>query len=191
MRPASFGLLFIAPLLGLASVLVADVGGASESSRADTPFLVETPRPWQARPRQGAPAPATAAKAEVLVLLAKNDHSGIDPTIGKIPELLKPPLSSFDSYKLLQRTEMSLDKKVEKKLTLPDKSELSVTLNDLLVSTSKDAAGKSKTEKKFSLGMSIPNFLPSLEVSAKENEWFFIAGQKYQGGTLVIGFRLH
>jgi hypothetical protein len=33
-------------------------------------------------------------------------------------------------------------------------------------------------------------FLPSLEVKAKENNWFFVAGQRYKNGILVIGIRI-
>mgnify|MGYP000057658233 CR=1 FL=1 len=45
-----------------------------------------------------------------MILHATNDGSGIDPKIGKMPELEKPPLSSFNSYKLLDRPKLSLAK---------------------------------------------------------------------------------
>jgi hypothetical protein len=34
-------------------------------------------------------------------------------------------------------------------------------------------------------------FLPGLDVNALKGEYFFIAGQKYNGGILVIGVKVH
>src|SRR6185312_16504900 len=55
----------------------------------------------------GAPAPALApatVPSEVMVLHATNDNSGIDPKLGKIAALSKPPFSSYNSYRLLTHT---------------------------------------------------------------------------------------
>ena len=35
------------------------------------------------------------------------------------------------------------------------------------------------------------SFLPLLEVNAKPGEPFFVAGQTYKGGTLVIGIKVN
>ena len=50
---------------------------------------------------KAAPNAAEAAvSAELVVLHGTNDGSGIDPKIGKMSELSKPPFSSYNSYKL-------------------------------------------------------------------------------------------
>lgn len=33
-------------------------------------------------------------------------------------------------------------------------------------------------------------FLPNVEVNAKQGEWFFVGGQTYNGGSLVIGIKI-
>ncbi len=132
-------------------------------------------------------ADAVSAKAEILILHGTNDGSGIDPKIGNIPELGQPPFSSYNSYHQLDRGEVKLDKGAEQDRALPDGSKLAVTLKDAV----KD---KDTGEQVYVLSMSIDrdgkSFLPSLEVNAKTKHWFFVAGQKYKGGILVIGVRV-
>lgn len=174
MKATSFALVVA---LGAAAFAGADQAVAASRE-------LDGPTDIGAHPEQGSPA-ALAAKADVMVLLAKNDNSGIDPAIGKIPELTKPPLSSFNSYKLLQKGQMDLEKDVEKKFDLPDKSTLTAKLSNV-------TRNKDKPEKKFAVSITIPKSLPSVEVSATENEWFFLVpGIKFEGGQLVIGLRLH
>jgi hypothetical protein len=123
-----------------------------------------------------------------MVLYGSNDGTGIDPRIGKIPELSQPPLSSYNSYQQLDRdANVQLQKGNDVARTLPDSSKLTVTFKDLV----KD---KDTGESRYVLNMSIVRdtkaFLPSLEVKAKENNWFFVAGQRYKNGILVIGIRI-
>ena len=129
-----------------------------------------------------------SAKAEIIVLHATNEGTGIDPKIGKIPALEQPPFSSYNSYKLLDRAEVQLDKGAAQDRTLADGAKLTVALKDIERSKEKGASSK------FVISMSIErdgkSFLPSLEVNAKQSEYFFVAGQKYKGGILVIGIRI-
>ncbi len=144
--------------------------------------------------RRAAPAQAPAvkpaqARTEIIVLHATNDHTGIDPKIGKMPELAKPPFSSYDSYKLLDRVELDLPKGQAQTRKLPDDGQLAVTLKEILEPAKKGDATR------FSVAASIQkpggrSFLPAMEVSAKKGDIFFIAGQTYKGGILVIGIRV-
>lgn len=146
--------------------------------------------PAQPVPAQSAPPPqVTRARAEIIVLHATNDHSGIDPKIGKMPELARPPFSSYDSYKLLDRVEIDLPKGQAQPRKLPDDGQLAVTLKEIVEPTKKG------DPVRFSVAASIQkpggkSFLPALEVSAKKGDIFFIAGQTYKGGILVIGIRV-
>jgi hypothetical protein len=139
------------------------------------------------------PPPAAVAvqkaRAEIVVLHATNDHTGIDPKIGKMPELAKPPFSSYDSYKLLDRVEVNLTRGSAEQKKLPDDGQLAVTLKEIL------AAEKKGDPPRFAVSAKIQkpggkSFLPALEVSAKKGEIFFVAGQRYKGGILVVGIRI-
>src|SRR5262245_6608569 len=94
--------------------------------------------PSPAQAQQGGTPPAPAAQpgpvtAEVIVLYATNDGTGIDPKIGKMPQLGKPPFSSYNSYKLLgDRTKLSLAKGQAVTTTLPNSRVMQVTLKNIL-----------------------------------------------------------
>lgn len=150
----------------------------------------EAQRPSAPPAQSAAPAPAAACvDAEVILLHGTNDGSGIDPKIGKIPELSKPPFSSYNSYKLLERPKVNLCKGKEVKVKLPNDRVLAVKLNDVVAPKKKD------DPTRYDVNMSIDKpggntFLPLLAVSAKANEWFFVAGQTYKGGMLAIGIKV-
>lgn len=132
---------------------------------------------------------AASVKAEIIVLHATNDGKGIDPSIGKMPELGKPPFSSYDTYKLLDKKELSLPKGESKEQKLPDGGKLAIKFKEHVKSKKKDDPSK------FVLQTSIEkpdgkSFLPGLDVSALQGEYFFIAGQKYGKGILVIGIKV-
>jgi hypothetical protein len=138
----------------------------------------------------GAPADAkdAAVSAEVIVLAATNDGSGLDPKIGKMPELLKPPLSSYNSYKLLDRSKVSLVKGTTTTTRLPNTRDLKITLKE-------EVPAKDGEPAKYVITASIQKadgnaFLPKVEVTAKPGETFFVAGQKHGDGVLVIGIKV-
>lgn len=142
-----------------------------------------------AAPSGSATPAAPATQAEVIVLHATNTDAGIDPKIGKMPELAKPPFSAYSSYKLLDRAQIALTKGQATTTKLPNGSELMVTMKDEL------APAKKGEPKKYLVSASIrkdggSSFLPLLEVNAKPGDTFFVAGQKYKGGILVIGIKI-
>lgn len=130
-----------------------------------------------------APAPAAATvNAEVMVLHATQvaGAGSIDPQIGNLPQLKKPPFSAYNTYKLLDKKSLALVKGAPSNTTLANQRVLQVTFEDLL------------PDKRYKVAAAInqpggPSFLKLLEVSASPNETFFVAGQSYQGGILVIG----
>ncbi|MEO6600480.1 MAG: hypothetical protein ABIQ16_11440 [Polyangiaceae bacterium] len=136
------------------------------------------------------PPPAPSAKsdpdqslaAEVLILHATNDKIGIDPRIGKLPELSKSPFSNYDSYQLLDRVRLPL-KKEEAVLKLPNGRTLQVRLVD--------EPGPDSVH--LSASINRPNgkeFLPLLEVKAHVGQAFIVAGQSHKKGILVLVIRI-
>lgn len=135
------------------------------------------------------PAEEAAVSAEVIILHATNDGTGIDPKIGKMPELAKPPFSSYNSYKLLDRVKLPLAKAKSSTTKLPNDRVLMVSLKDVILPKKKDES------KRFVVSASIQKpggntFLPLLEVNARPDEIFFVAGQSHKGGILVIGIKV-
>ncbi|HEY4102597.1 MAG TPA: hypothetical protein VGM44_01860 [Polyangiaceae bacterium] len=141
-------------------------------------------------PATSSPPPAASNKppsdqsfaAEVLVLHATNDKTGIDPRIGKLPELGKAPFSNYDSYKLLERTRLPLKSEPEN-LKLPNGRTLQVRLLEV----------PQKDSVRLSASINRPNgkeFLPLLEVKARVGQAFIVAGQSYKKGILVLVIRV-
>jgi hypothetical protein len=121
--------------------------------------------------------------ADVMVLHATNSKKGVDARIGNMPELAKPPFSSYDSYELLERKRLPLEQKAPSTLTLPNGRVLRTQLLQII---SKDAL-------KFSASINQPNgkeFLPLLEVRAKLDQAFIVAGQSHKQGILVLVIRV-
>ena len=142
-----------------------------------------------AQQQQPAPAPpASTISAEIMVLHGLNDGSGIDPKIGKMPELSKPPFSSYNSYKQLDRTTLSIAKGKVGSHKLPTGRELQVLFKDIV------APGKRPARYLLSASIQTPAgkaFLPNVEVNANAGEWFFVAGQDYKGGSLVVAIKVN
>lgn len=170
---------FAQPAFGLALGLALSFAahGAAEASPSERPIA----------PAQD--AETTCVNAELIVLHGTNDGTGIDPKIGKIPELSKPPFSSYNSYKLLDRPKLNVCKGKEVKVKLPNERELAVSLKDIVAAKKKDDV----TRYVMSMSINKPGgntFLPLLEVNAKAGEWFFVAGQSYKGGMLAFGLKV-
>jgi hypothetical protein len=120
---------------------------------------------------------------EVLVVLASEQAGAIDPELANIAALKKPPFSAYKSMKVLTRTDIKLKQGQPFTVSLPNGRHLMLTLTERLTD------GRSKVQ----LSINKPNkkdYLPLLEVKAKAGQPFFVAGQSYEGGTLVIGVRV-
>lgn len=121
--------------------------------------------------------------AEVFVILASEKAGKIAPALAEIKALRQPPFSSFRTMEVLQKSNVELKKGEPVTVTLPNGRRLMLKL------TQQMPDGRSKVQ----LSINRPNkkdYLPLLEVIAKQGEPFFVAGQKYQGGTLVIGVEI-
>ncbi len=123
------------------------------------------------------------ANADIMVLHATQvaGPGSIDPRIGSMPQLKKPPFSAYNTYKLLDRKVVPLEKGKAATYALQNGRTLDVTLIDLTGDKRYKVAARIEKDGK--------DFLKS-EVTAATNEPFFVAGQSHQGGILVLGITL-
>ena len=156
-----------------------------------SPQVSPAPRPTQ--PGDGAVPPSATAPAtipsEVMVLHATNDSTGIDPKLGKMTALSKPPFSSYNSYKLLSHTSQPLARGLSSLFNLPTGRQLQLVYKDI-VQPQRQGAGP-----RYLISASIQSpkgksFLPLVEVKANPGEWFWVGGQEYHGGSLFIGIKI-
>src|SRR5690349_9071889 len=74
----------------------------------------------EAEPMQQPQPAADSLNVEILVLHGTNDGKGIDRDIGDMPELGKPPFSSYNSYKVLKRQRLTLNRGKPESVTMPN-----------------------------------------------------------------------
>lgn len=121
-------------------------------------------------------AQAGAPKADVLVIHAANVPGGtIDPQLASLRQLKNVPFNSYNSFKLLDTKSLPLVKSGPS-IALKNGYNFSLSLSSVEGKQLRIVPSLSKT--------STPSALP--EVSAKINEPFFVAGQSYEGGILII-----
>ena len=139
------------------------------------------------------PAQRVEVPAEILVLHATNSGGGIDPELQHLRQLRKPPFSAYDTYRLERRYAITLVQKVSNDTELPNRRVLRTVLKAVLPEDRFQVAAsishpkrKDKDKDKDKDG----GYLPLLEVTAKRGEPFFVAGQSYRGGILVVGIQV-
>jgi hypothetical protein len=151
------------------------LGVALPTARADAPKLANQP-------------PVAAVKlvnADVMIMLATQVDGGsfIDPLIGTMPQLSKPPFSAYNNYRLLDRKMLPLE---------PGKAASYKLVNDrvLQVTYIEQTADR---RHHVSAAINQPGgkaFLKLLEVKAAPNETFFVGGQSFRGGSLVLAITM-
>lgn len=124
-----------------------------------------------------------ATPGEVLVILAGDEDGPIDPDLSSVKALQVKPFNGYKAFKILSRSPLSLVPNQAEEIGLPAARKLRITLLE------------KRKDGRFKVQVSInrPNktdYLPLLEVAASPGERFFVAGQKYQGGTILIGVRI-
>jgi hypothetical protein len=126
--------------------------------------------------------------AEIMIMHATNEGKGIDPGIGDLPELKKPPFSSYDTYKLLEKPKLTLKKAKEQELKLPNDSKLFLTFKDVV-------PAKGRDPEKFAVGTRIrkpkdeTDFI-AIVVNSPKGKFYFVAGPKHGKGILVLGIKI-
>jgi hypothetical protein len=171
----------------LAAIVVAWSGRAA----ADAPRRAVPPPPAGPK-RLAEPPPVGSARkpekesppsVELFVLHATHGKPELDPRISDLDELKKPPFSSYERYRLIDRAKLPLVKGTPKTRRLPNgrvlQTELAGVLEGdvvrLVASINQPGAA---------------DFLPLLEVKARVGQRFIVAGQRFQSGILVLVLRV-
>jgi hypothetical protein len=123
---------------------------------------------------------AAAVPGQVMIILGSTDGSGSAPELAKIAALDKPPFDGFPKKTLIKRVDVTLAPGKDSEVELPNGRKLRLSLLE------KTADGR------FRVSVSInkpgkQDYLPVMTVVAAPGDPFFVAGQKYEGGTLIIG----
>jgi hypothetical protein len=125
-----------------------------------------------------------AVSGEVLVILAKEEAGEIDAQLKQLPALQKPPFSGFKSMKVLSTNGVTLKGDQASTVSLPNGRTLQLKLLERMPD------GRHKVQVSINRpGKKEQDYLPLLTVIAS-GEPFFVAGQSYEGGTLVLGVRI-
>lgn len=150
------------------------------------PVHAQEGKPQLVRAEEGAsrahPDNGKPIAAEVMIVLASGEDGAIDPSLSHVRALKHPPFNEYKTLKLLSRSRVSLPREEPVEVALPNGRTLVLRLVSLLPD------GRSKIQ----VSISRPHrkeYLPFLEVVASTGEPFFVAGQRYEGGTLVLGIR--
>ena len=128
-------------------------------------------------------SPARVA-GEVVVLLATQADGArsIDPAIGSLPQLAKPPFNAYSQWKQIDRKTVSLERAKSTTVRVANGRTLQLTYSELAADKRYRVAAAMLRED--------GSALQKVNVVAAAQEPFFLAGQKYQGGTLFIGITL-
>ncbi len=142
-------------------------------------------------PSPSGPAPSTPAqrvapsevRGEVLVILASEREGTIAPELASIEALRQPPFNAFHSMTLLLRPAITLRVGAPHDLELPNGRILRIVLEAIT------------PEGRHRVRVSInrreqQDYLPLLEIVAPPGDPFFLAGQNFMGGTMILGVRL-
>jgi hypothetical protein len=127
-------------------------------------------------------AAPTEVKGEVLVILAKEEPGDFDAKLKQMPALQKPPFSTYKSMKVLSTNNVAVSDAQAALVDLPNGRTLQLKLLERMPD------GRNKVQVSINRPGKT-DYLPLLTVIVS-SEPFFVAGQSYQGGTLVIGVRV-
>lgn len=121
-------------------------------------------------------------QGEVLVVLASHDAGAIDPAVAQEPALHEPPFDTFHSMRVLDRIPMTIG--THSPFTHPLANGRTLRLELLDHAPPRLAARVSISRP------NAPDFLPGVTVETDPGVPFVVAGQSYEGGTLVLLVRL-
>jgi hypothetical protein len=122
--------------------------------------------------------------AELLIILASEKAGTIDPALSTIPALSKAPFTAFKSMSILSRPTLHLEVGKPSEHALPNGRKISLI------------AKEKRKDGRYQLSLSVnkpkqKDYLPLLQVAAAPGDYFFVVGQAYKDGTLIIGVRVN
>jgi hypothetical protein len=154
-------LLYLGAVLGVSWVALAAAGGAA---------------------RAAGPAKGPALELSVILATRTDGGASVDPQLRDMPPLTKEPFVRYNAYRLLSRERFVLE---------TGKPVVSSLANGRTLRVAVDEGTDDAGEKRYRMDAQIAEpgkkaYLRSLQVTASENEPFFVGGQSYQGGTLFL-----
>ncbi len=127
--------------------------------------------------------PPIEVAAQVFVIVAREADGVIDPRIAGLRALREAPFSSFHTMDVVAEHSLMLTQGVPVAVSLPNGRVIQLVLEEL--------TPDGRNHVRVSINRpSQSDYLPVLEVAAPPGDPFFVAGQTYLGGTLVIGVTL-
>ena len=128
-------------------------------------------------------APGPMVSANVVVIVAREIAGAIDPRLVGMRALREPPFTAFRSMDIFQEYALTLVQGVPITIHLPNGRLLQIALEEIT------ADGRNRVRVSINRREQA-DYLPVLEVAAPPGDPFFVAGQSFMGGTLVIGVTL-
>lgn len=128
---------------------------------------------------------APKVRVEVMVIHATKgpEPGSYDPRIGDVSRLKVPPFSAFNTYRLLDKKDLELESGKSAPVKLPNGRDLLVAYSGLTADHRHDLSASISQAGGAS-------YLKLLRVLASVGQTFFVAGQSFQGGNLVLAITL-
>jgi hypothetical protein len=130
-----------------------------------------------------APAGTTSVTAQVVVILAREVDGAMDPRLEGLSALREAPFSAFHSMDIWSEHSLTLTQGVPVTVDLPNGRVIQLVLEEVT------ADGRNHVRVSINRREQ-SDYLPVLEVAAPPGDPFFVAGQNFMGGMLVIGVSL-
>ena len=135
-----------------------------------------------------APPPTTAplavtVSAQVVVIIAREVAGAIDPRLSSMSALREAPFSAFHSMDIWSEHPLTLVQGIPVTVDLPNGRVIQLVLEEVT------ADGRNHVRVSINRREQ-SDYLPVLEVAAPPGDPFFVAGQNFMGGMLVIGVSL-
>ena len=122
-------------------------------------------------------------RGEILIALGSNGTHGMSPALAEIEALHNPPFDQFREMRLLETRPFVLGDNAAVQETLPNGRVIRIELLGVTI----------HGRYRMRVAINQPgrsDYLPLMTIVAAPGDPFFIAGQKFQSGTLVIGVRV-
>jgi hypothetical protein len=159
--------------IGCLSAVIASAALSAPTAQAQPPSAVAP---------TAAPAPSAtpSVQAHVVVIVAREIAGAIDPRLAGMRALREPPFSAFHSMDIWSEHALTLAQGTPVTVDLPNGRVIQLVLEEIT------ADGRNHVRVSINRREQ-SDYLPVLEVAAPSGDPFFVAGQSFMGGTLVIG----
>jgi hypothetical protein len=117
---------------------------------------------------------------EVSVIHATRADAGVDPRVGDLPRN-QAPFKDYNAFKLLDRQRFPFEVSRPVTYTLTNGRTLVVNLYGV----SEDAG-----ERRYTMHAQIRDYLQGLKVTVSARQPFWLGGQSYDNGTLLIELKV-